>query len=610
MEARGYSCCEHRATTPFYPGVLLLALLVCAPLCSGAASVAPAADALDIRVVVDGRAWSDSAAQRAGLDSAVHALLSVVPAGTTTAVWPLGSAAASADLKAQHAAGADHSPGAQTQTAASLAAVFERLLKEWSPSNGNRRRHVILLVAGAQHTDKGSATHVAADEKRLLNELLPRLHQTGAAVHAIAPAPSDTSLLQQLVIATDGWYTDAADPRDAERHLLMLLENLAGSDTLPLHDGLVRFDTSVASAHLVLFRSDPNLPARLIPPGTQGFSQFNAPKNVSWRPEARFDVVTITKPAPGTWQIESEGNEGNRVFADAALRLVMSSQSRNALSGRRREINLALHQDGKPITERRVLEHVVIKVAQYQGEKEQRLWFPLDNGRNGDSAADDGIYTVALDDFLPAQSYRFVAEVEGLNFQRRQQQRMDVHDQPAWAHLAHGAHDGQFLLSVLPRYGLLDPEMMTVVAHLSQAGMDPVEMQVPRYTSTTWRLELELDTRSVQDRLEVNVQANTTKGLPMSLWLPAIELPAARHSDEAATRAHSDHSAHVAHDEEHSTANALAVDDTPWPVWLAATLQLFGINALLAALTWLALRYWRKREAHWHTEIESALAHD
>jgi len=590
---------------------------------AGQAETAPAlpeaAAALDVRVIVDASAWSDSAAQRAGLDSAIEALLTVLPAGTTSAVWPLRSTAEQTANSAPSSAEVPAAAAVKPSSTDALPAIFEQLLQQWTAAPSATRRHVILLVAGAQTGHGVSASGDSTAEKRLLNELLPRLHETRAALHVIAPAHADTTLLQQLVVATDGWYTEAGDPADAERHLLELLENLAHRDTLLLQDGLVKFDTSIASARLVLFRRDPNLPARLIPPGSTGFSQFNAPGNIAWRQEARFDVITITKPAPGTWQILTDDDPRNRAFADGTLQLVMSALPRNGIAGKRREFILALRQHGKLVTDRNVLDHVVIKASQFQGNDEQRLWFPMDNGRAGDAVAEDGIYTVALDDFLPAQSYRFVVELEGLNFQRRHQLRMDIHDHSVWAHIAPGADDKHFYLSVLPRYGLVDPETMTVVAHLTQAGMEPRELRVPRFTSTTWRLALALETRSARDVLEINVQANNASGQAVSLWLPPMTLPAAPSAPDVHARAvtgpHPNASlaphgseaetAHAPH-----AADAATTSSAPWPLWITSVLQLLGINASLAILGWLALRYWRRQESRWHTDIESALAHD
>lgn len=572
---------------------------------------------LDVRVIVDASAWSDSATQRAGLDSAIHALLTVLPPGTSSAVWPLRSGPQQTASEAQSGVDLASATMFETSSTDALPAVFENLIKEWTVAPSATRRHVILLVAGAEAGHEVSASGDSAAEKRLLNELLPRLHQTRAALHVIAPTHADTALLQQLVVATDGWYTEASEPADAERHLLELLENLAQTNTLLLQDGLVKFDTTVATARLVLFRQDPNLPARLIPPGSEGFSQFNAPSNIAWRQEARFDVVTITKPAPGTWQVLTDNDSHNRAFADASLQLVLSALPRNAVAGKRREFTLALRQNGKLITDRNVLDHVVIKASQFQGFSEQRLWFPLDNGRAGDAIAEDGIYTVALDDFLPAHSYRFIVELEGLNFQRRHPLRMDVHDHSVWAHIAAGADDKHFTLSLLPRYGLVDPEMMTVIAHLTQAGMEPRELRVPRFTSTTWRLTLALETRSVRDVVEINVQANTASGQPISLWLPPMVLPAAKPAEHlhprAASAAHPDTEVHANPVEElddPATAQMPPTTSAFWPLWIISTLQLLSVNAALVALGWLMLRYWRRQESRWHTEIESALAHD
>jgi uncharacterized protein (TIGR03503 family) len=602
--------------------LLLLTALNCA---HGAASPQPASATAraspQLRVLFDGAAWERAAEDQQRFAMAIRALTSVLPASMQAELWALGSPAA--------AGKADKQDAATMSNFATLGEAVEKLLSQWRPGEA-AERHVILLLSHEAGADQYDKTGSPGDVQRLLRELLPRLQQTGAAVHTIVPPEADTSLLQQLAVATDGWYSAAENTAAAERALLALLESLNQRDSVPLHDGLFKIDASVDASQIVVFGDDPQRSVRLIPPASTAISAANTPPNVTWSHHERFDVINVSKPAAGTWQIESQEDVDSRVFIASTLQLGVAAQPRNVLQDRRVILTGWLQRNGKTITDEKTLSTVVFKTGRYRNNTQERFWFPLDDGERADAKAADGIYTVPLDESLPPGPRNFVFEAEALSFQRRAQQRIDFHEFPVWAELKAGPASGHYVLNVVPRQGMINPDQISMVAHIQQRDREMREVRVPRFTPVSWRLDFDAQAVAPTDMLELNVQTNGPDERAFSVWLPPMALHnaaptlkgQAQVKKEAHAQASRGHEAdpHAPHNEhsdgasamhepladEHATAPA---EDRPLPVWVTTTLSVLAINAALVVLGWVGLRRWRLTQQRWRHRIEEQLSH-
>lgn len=486
----------------------------------------------------------------------------------------------------------------QTRTiVANLPEAIADAAQQWR-SSSTQQRSLIIVTSGfdGAHADAGdeSRSHVLA-------ELLPRLRQNGVRIFTIAADQhADDALLSQLAVASDGWFFPAADSDNLIQRAMIAIESIVPRDALPIEDGLVKIDDQVQSVTLLLYRNDPVLPPRLIPPLSDGFSQFNAPANVKWTTNDIYDLIVVNKPRIGTWQLDMPPNEANRAVIDAAMAIDVSAMPRNMLAREQRVINIELQKAGSRISDINVLEHLALKAALITNGRDARLWYPLDNGEGGDEKAGDGIYTIVLNQELRAGEFDLAVEVEGVSIKRRKQQHFVVHATPAAQHLsiAHGAVQ----LSVIPRMGMLDLETLAVLVHFRRADGSDEVMSLPRYTNTEWRGSPPADAQSI----EVNVQAMTMAGQPVSAWLESLPLAQA-HADARTTHA-APSEAHDAHDttrpHEHaalSPSGETNADEThdmtqPTPAWLVSLMRLATINlvvALVAAGAW----WWRRRQA-------------
>ena len=482
----------------------------------------------------------------------------------------------------------------QTRTiVANLPDAIADAAQQWRSST-TAQRSLIVVTSGFDNA------HAEADDqtrRNVLAEQLPRLRQSGVRIFTIATDQhADDALLSQLAVASDGWYFPAADSDNLIQRAMVAVESIVSRDALPIEDGLIKIDDQVQRVTLLLYRNDPVLPPRLIPPLSDGFSQFNAPANVTWTTNDIYDLIVVSKPRIGTWQLDMPPNDANRAVIDATMTIDVSAMPPNVLAGEQRVINIELQQAGSRISDINVLEHLALKVALISNGRDVRLWYPLDNGEGGDDKAGDGIYTIVLNQELRAGEFDLAAEVEGVSIKRRKQQHFVVHATPAAQHLS--SEHGTVQLSVIPRMGMLDPETLAVVAHLRRADGTEAVMPLPRYTNTEWRGSPPADAQSI----EVNVQAMTMTGKPVSAWLEPLPLTQAHADAHAPHAAASTETHNTAHPHEHdavgpsSGVNTSEAQDTmqPTPVWLVSLMRLATINlvvALIAAAAW----WWRRR---------------
>lgn len=497
----------------------------------------------------------------------------------------------------------------------SLLAALEKVAAEWR-TNNNARKVVIII---GSHAASKNATPMEQDKarRRALTELLPRLQQAGITIFTYAnSAHADNTLLTQLAVATNGWFLPYRGADALWRMTLHSLEAINKRDFLPIEDGLVRMDDSVEEGSLLLYRKDPNLPPRLIPPMRLPFSQFNAPNDIKWQQEHGFDVITMTKPPRGTWQIETEADPDDRLIGSkASLTLAVTPMANNLLLQQPQLVKIELQKNGVRIVDRNVLDHVALKVSHFVAGRETRLWYPIDDGQDADAQAEDGVYTIMLNDSIAVGANELVVDIEGLNFRRRSRQVFMVHEYPAWAELK-ASGDGRYMLSVMPRFGMLDPATMSVTVHVKSEAENEVEIPVPRFTTTEWRTEF---TAGMQGLVDINVRGSTDQDKPISIWLrtiaiatlstPSISTHENTHDDETnpTSQEHPMEQMPAAPETRDETnSSEPTTNSSNW----SSLAKFFAGNIVLLLIAAIGLWLLRFLDKRWAKKLEATLAHD
>ena len=552
----------------------------------------------ELRLIVDPPA-NDSETNHAADVGALRGLFAWLPRDARAELWQIAMPAKDQD----------------NNVYPSLITALEKITTEWR-TNNNARKVVIII---GDHAAAKNATPMEQDKarRRALTELLPRLQQAGITIFTYAnSAQADNTLLSQLAVATNGWFFPYQGANALWRMTLHSLEAINKRDFLPIEDGLVRMDDSVEEGSLLLYRKDPNLPPRLIPPMRLPFSQFNAPSDIKWQQEPGFDVITLNKPPRGTWQIETEADPDDRLIGSkSSLTLAVTPLANNLLLQQPQLVKIELQKNGVRIVDRNVLDHVALKVSHFVGGRETRLWYPTDDGQDADAQAEDGVYTIMLNDSIAVGANELVVDIEGLNFRRRSRQVFMVHDYPAWAELK-ASGNGRYVLSVMPRLGMLDPATMSVTLHVKSESANEVEIPVPRFTTTEWRTEF---TAGMQDLVDINVRGSIDQDKPVSIWLRTIAIVTlgaasmntqkTSHADETSqpSQEHSMEQIEAAPENREETSSTEPTTNSS--NWNSITKLLAG-NIVLLLIAAIGMWAWRFLDKRWAKKLEAMLAHD
>ena len=501
---------------------------------------------------------------------------------------------------------------AGSKSSNSLQQAIADAAQQWRSGNSKDRSLIIIAAdAGGVQNEQGKPA-----QDIILNEWLPRLRQSNVQIYTIAAdVNADQRLLSQLAISSDGWFFPYLTESALTQHVITALQSIAPRDTLPIEDGLLKIDDQVQATTMLLYRADPKTAPRLIAPLGEPFSEFNPPSNIKWIANPTYDLIHITKPRIGSWQLEIDDNPDNRAtIRQSDLTLMVSTLPRNMLVGQRQIVNIELRKNGARVSDKAVLEQLALKVAMWSDNKTQRLWYPVDNGEGSDSKAEDGIFTVVLDGALAAGEIDLIADIEGVSIKRRHQQHFRVHAAPAAQLFTN--EQGTPVLSVTPRMGMLDPSTLIALAHITLADGSELTLPLTQYTTTEWRGNpIVTNAQSV----EINIQATTPTGEPMSIWLEPLSLNKNTTGTHAAAPTYAgDHdsvsgkSLH-AHSKELKAEHAHdQLDDhatpTPTPLWLITLQQLALINLVLIATSVGTMWWRRRRNSHFARHIMTVLA--
>ncbi len=465
--------------------------------------------------------------------------------------------------------------------------ALETATWNWHAADAAAERHLILFTDGMVDLPDGAAEN-ARSRGRITESIAVRLRDAGVRIHAVALSDeTDEPLLRQLAAATGGLFEKTTDAAGLERLFARIFARAVESASLPLLEQRFLIDDSIRELTILAFREEGTAPARLTMPDGAIIEAGNPPRGVRWHSDLRYDLVTINEPQAGTWEIDAALDPDSRIMVVSDLRLEATRLPTQLLAGDRPRIEASISDGGRTITRREFL-HFVRVEARWQGpgpafgEPASRVL--LDNGRDGDAVAGDGIHTLILADGLAAGSHALAIEVDGTTFRRAHRQTVEVVASPVINGLIEA--DGRDVLVVIPRAGLIEPDSLRI--HASITGDDGAtrELIVPRTANHEWRLDLG-PAASGEHRLALDIEArrpdgsllrhrDSDIGFGRAPTVAALPLPATAAPTHDALPIE-------------APTEALAHAETDWAVVGASVV---AVNLVLLALMWLAWRRW------------------
>jgi uncharacterized protein (TIGR03503 family) len=414
---------------------LLLALLTSIPaalISTGVeAATAGAAPRPDVRVLIDVSGSMKQNDPHNLRKPALNLLLQLFPKDAKAGVWTFGeSVAVLAPLQdiSESWRGAARKKSSQVtsdQLYTNIPAALDKATADIRQSTPGYRTSVILLTDGMVDISKSEAENAAA-RQRLLEEILPRLKQAGVVVQTIALSKSaDRELMERLAADTGGLFATAESAEELNRIFLQAFDASAPAEQVPLSGNRFLVDSSIDELTTLVFNKS-DQPVELVSPESKRYSAASHGDDMKWFQGQGFELITVTKPFEGEWQVVADVDKGSRVTIVSNLSLAATRLSESLfIGGSGNEMVAALKQQGEV-----VMQPEFLKLVKFTGTVQRRedgkQWQVDLSGAN--TAPADGYFKAPLPMLSEAGTYELAVTADGKTFQRSQKQMLTVRD--------------------------------------------------------------------------------------------------------------------------------------------------------------------------------------
>ncbi|TNE71895.1 MAG: VWA domain-containing protein, partial [Gammaproteobacteria bacterium] len=378
----------------------------------------------DVRIIVDISGSMKDTDPNNLRQPAVRLLARMLPEGTTAGVWTFGQYVnmlvphREVDDPWRESAIIESAKINSVALRTNLGKAIEVASDDYFTKGKLDNTHFILLTDGNVDISDNSAAN-REEEARILNEVVPGLIARGATFHPVALSDqADANFLKQLADRSGGRFQVAANADALSRAFLEALNAAVPQEQIPLEGNTFTVDGGVEEfTALVFWGQDETRDTRemaLIEPDGTTYTVDSSADKVRWARESGYDLVTINRPASGTWSIEGELGEGSRVTVVSDLRMVVSPLPPNFSEENPVELSVAFFEENEKITSPDFLG--VINVS---------LTITAEDGRSGSKALsdgvppEDGVYTDTIAKLPAAGLYKIDVIADGKTFARK-----------------------------------------------------------------------------------------------------------------------------------------------------------------------------------------------
>lgn len=340
----------------------------------------------DVRVVVDvSGSMRDNDPERLAV-SALDLLVALLPSGARAGVWtfgetvdnplPLGEVDAAWREQALTLPPALQAYQQYTDIEAALNAAARGEADGW--------RHLVLLTDGMIDLSPGRGPKPEIDRasrRRLVGERAEELADQGVAVHAIAFSDqADLALVERLAQSTGGLAALAESPEGLLGAFLDIIERIFPADQVPLDAGRFVIDEGVETFSALIFHEPDDEPLTLVDPEGTRFRAEDAPDDIRWQVESRFDLIRVPDPQAGEWRIDGAVGEESRINVASPLHLRIADLPTTLYRGFEVPVEAWITEDGVPFEGGEDLT-LSVSLQDDQGEVQSRVVLEPEAGR-------------------------------------------------------------------------------------------------------------------------------------------------------------------------------------------------------------------------------------
>lgn len=278
-----------------------------------------------------------------------------------------------------------------------------------------RRKLIVLMSDGRM--DIGDESRSREQSELLLGTLLPKLNAADIQLHTIAfTESSDKELLADIAGLTGGEFYVAATDKDLHDTFAKIFERNARPDMIPLDEGRFDIDKAISEVTVIGSKDSADVTLSLIAPDGKTHTAANKSDNFKWLVSPLFDLITITGPEAGNWQLQASNNK-NRAYVITNLKLQASMDTALPRQGSSLGIRTWLEQDGKVLSRSAVLDNLSVsgRVTAPDGTSAELPFTRAPASANTESGA--GVFSAEVS--LPSEgNYEVMLNADSGTFKR------------------------------------------------------------------------------------------------------------------------------------------------------------------------------------------------
>ncbi len=245
---------------------------------------------------------------------AIKLLVNLIPTDSRAGVWlfseqtkeliPLNKVDEKWRKKGMQKSNAMHSNGRYTNIKEAILHVSDDWLHK---PEGEYQRVIILLTDGyvdvSQDQNENEMSRLS-----IIGEVLPDLVKNNITVYTIAlSSNADKKLLDLLSTDTNGISKSISNNEQLEKAFFEIFQSSVKRSTTPFHGNKIKVDKSIKELTLLVFGENDEI--KIKSPSEKIITMKNAPSNIRWHHEKKYNLITIVNPEEGIWQIEGAGKD-------------------------------------------------------------------------------------------------------------------------------------------------------------------------------------------------------------------------------------------------------------------------------------------------------------
>ncbi len=474
----------------------------------------------DIRIVIDISGSMLKTDPQNLRKPALRMISGLIPSGASAGVWTFGRytnmevkwAKVNESWRQRAVKGAEaiHSRGKFTN----IDGALNRASSGWETPDPGTRRNLILLTDGKLDVSKVALKNQQSRDT-LLSKTLPRLVKNGVIVHAIALSQfTDEILLKRIAFETGGSFEIAKSAAQLQRVFLKMFERATEPDMVPLTDNQFTIDKSIKEMTLLVF----NKSARkisLITPDKNTLTQAKHTGTVKWVHDKGYDLITVSKPQPGAWLLDTEIDPDNRVMIVTDLKLMVDNIPSYLMPNDAINLKVELHNGGKKISKNSFLKFVNFYADHKYGMTTVKL--PLKLKKSLD-IADKGIYLQTIPAPLTEGLNEFEIHADGSTFNRSKKYSVKVY-WPIEFDIAETDKQGVYALNLIPHDEYIKPETASISVNLEMPDKQLQPLPVAPQEGG-WGTVLNATQQDGTHRVLIRVEVQTHDGQTLAYEMP------------------------------------------------------------------------------------------